>query len=157
MYSLLHRIFRPRRRDIFNYWDGQRKRSIDPLVAYHRMIAHESCRVRDDLATVDLSSRKPDDPALAAEAWAATERVQQMIRDMFGVKVLADGGLTQYECDDLLADFLNYMERVKKKRNPSPPPSPSTESPSSARSATKRSVVLSGSQTESSAAARSPS
>ena len=127
-------------REIYEYFDGIQKRQADPLVLYRKILENDHCNLRDDLA------------AMADGDWEALDRIIRLIRETFGIKPLEEGGLTQYECDELLGDFLHYITIVKKKRKASrtrSPRSASESSTESAKSTTKRSVVLSGTQSES--------
>jgi hypothetical protein len=138
------------KRDIFRFFDGQQWRSIDPLAAYYTMVSHRDCD-----AAQDLPALVRDDFQTPQEAWETVGRVQQMIRDMFGLKPFEQGGLTHFEADDLLGEFLAYIDRVKKKRNRLPRSSPSTAPISSDNSTTKQHADLSGKATESSVVAPS--
>jgi hypothetical protein len=136
------------KRDIFRFFDGQQWRSIDPLAAYYIMVSHSECD-----AAHDLPALVRDDFQTPQEAWETVARVQTMIRDMFGLKPFEQGGLTHFEADDLLGEFLAYIDRVKKKRNRLPQSSRSTAPTSSDNSTTKQPADLSGKATESNAAA----
>lgn len=146
MWTYLRRLWaalwgKQERRDVFEYFDGQQQRSIDPLVAYHAMIASDKGNVMTDLLDVQQGD------------WEAFERLQAVTREMFGVKPLAEGGLTMYETDDLLGRFFEYMDKLKKKRAVLSPSSPRTALNPSEPLTTKPAAESSGTPSESTAGA----
>lgn len=127
-------------RGIYTFWDGKQHRRVDPLVVYRAIMTDEHCRLFDDLKDVQ------------ANDWDAHIRIQDLTCRAFGVKRFAEDqtGLTETEIDDLLAEFIIYIQRIKKKRAGSPQSSEHSESKSLNKSDTptmKRSVVLSGTPT----------
>lgn len=96
-------IFWRQKRDIFTFWDGKRKRSIDPMPAFFAMGSDDECHPPRDLPLADTGDR---------EAWL---KVQGMARRMFGIKTLEDGGLTEDEINTVLAQFLVFITVLKKK------------------------------------------
>ncbi len=96
---------RRRRRDIFTFWDGQKKRSIDPLPAWYKMSVDPDCVPTRDCELADAGDRE------------ATCKVLAMTRRMLGVKPLDQGGLTEYETSTLFAEFMDFMTLQKKKRD----------------------------------------
>ncbi len=97
------------RRDIFQYWDGVRKRSIDPEVAWKLMWSDPDCVIKDDFKSADAGD---------VDAW---DRIQAMGRRMFGVKAYSDTqpGLTEHELSKLIGEFVRYMGVLKKKQEKS--------------------------------------
>ena len=93
-------------RDIFKYWDGVRNRSIDPEVAWKLMWTDPDCVIKDDFKAADAGD---------VDAW---DRVQAMGRRMFGVNAYSDTqpGLTEYELNTLIGQFVRFMGVLKKKR-----------------------------------------
>lgn len=116
-------------REIFVYSDGQQERSIDPLLAWRQLwndpevdLAAEAKVARDP--KIERPGKEPVSMYPAAEVLAAEDRVIGLTRKVFGVKPLAEGGLTMRETDALLGRFLRYADALKKKRNPSRTPTP---------------------------------
>lgn len=121
---------RNRRRNIFTFWDGTRRRSIDPAVAWRVMWEQTDCDpTRDFGPATGIGSDGEDVPFDPA----AQDRVLAMARLMFGLQPYSDSqpGLTVQETFGVLWDFLRYMDVLKKKRAPSPTPSRHTASASS--------------------------
>lgn len=102
---------RKENRDIYEYWDGEKDRTADPLVLWHNLFSDEE---------VDLIS----DLQKAAEGqMEAHERISELVRKTFSVKPYEEGGLTRIELHALAQDFLLvYCEELKKKRGPMPLP-----------------------------------
>lgn len=122
----IRRIATRRRREIFHYRDGLRQRRIDPLVAWRRMQAdHE----------LDPSIHFPQlahaDPKLSDEAMAI---VASASRRIFGLTSLDDSpeGVTEREAVEVLVDFINWGEALKKNTNTPPISSQLMDSASSA-------------------------
>lgn len=131
-------------REIFEYFDGKEHRKADPMIIYRKVLSDPECNLREDLTAIDAGD------------WEAYDRVQALAKRVFGLVDYAQGGLTQMEADELLARFLTYVHNVKKKRRElriQSQHSESKQSGTSAKSTTKRSVVLSGTQDESKNAA----
>jgi len=117
--------YHPGQRKIYSYFDGQTDTKADPLVLWKR---YKSVSV--DLASnYNLAFSVPAlaaDPNLKGEAYTKIvrdlqeqsrkghERYVTIIRDIFSVKSLVEGGLTDEECDDLIDHFLGYMIELKK-------------------------------------------
>lgn len=117
-------------RQIFRYWDGVRRRAIDPIAACRALFAHPTYNPETHPALVDLG----DDNA--------REIMLQAGRDVFGVQpfTLEHGGLTEDETLNLMVAFAEYMAGLKKSTNltlTSPEPTglpPSVASPTSVAS-----------------------
>lgn len=127
------RSFFPRRadRELFVYFDGERQRGVDPLKAWRGIWAHKEIDLASDVK-VSANLTMADGKAAYAESevYAAEDRIRQLTREVFGVKEWTDStpGLTVAETDRLLADFLDYMEGLKKKRKTLPMMSPASAS-----------------------------
>ena len=100
-------------RAIFQYWDGNAARAIDPMVAYRGLVAHPKFNAETHLALADAG----DLEAIAI--------VVEATRDTFGVKPFRNWkgdhlgemqteGLTETETVELLASFFAYCDSVKK-------------------------------------------
>lgn len=104
----------PRRRDIFAFWDGTRKRYADPLILLQALEEagwEETIGAAMAATEVDKSKLSPvlraqvEDKARLVGDLAATARA------VFGVSMVdpeTGAGLTQLECVGLLTDFLAW-------------------------------------------------
>lgn len=102
-------VYRVRERQIYRYFDGQKEVAADPLVLYKRVMD-----VRPALA-VDIKVAR----AGMMGSKEAHEAVLGYVRQVFNLKPLADGGLTEAEALGLLDHFLAYVDGVKKNTRPS--------------------------------------
>lgn len=109
MFRWLGSIFKPRpKRAIFRFWDGESWRLADPLQSFLFLKDHHTFKIESD-------------PQLAEKGHSeATKRLINATREVFQVKQLAQGGLTDGEVLELMGQFVAYMEDVKKKSSPSP-------------------------------------
>jgi len=115
-------IYRPKERMIFQFWNGQKMVSGDPLVLFKRM-----SDVGPELAIDIKVSSSP-----SKDASKAHNNVVDKIRGIFGVQSLEQGGLSELETLQLLDTFLLYCDRVKKNSSQSVIwPTPSVDSTSS--------------------------
>lgn len=123
--------WRQRQRAIYRYWDGQRTRAIDPLIAWRKMWEHPTCRPQDDFGPA--TGMNADGTATPFEQ-EALDRVLSMAREMFDLRQFSETspGLTIDETLSVLWTFIAFMNALKKKRAPLPTTSPPTESSSSA-------------------------
>lgn len=92
----------------WRYHDGQRVRTIDPIVAWREIRASGIEGARRVWADRDMvvgvgdheeRLRSPEDVA------AAVASIASVVRSVFGVRPHADGGLTEMGCLGLLRDF----------------------------------------------------
>lgn len=119
---LVQRLFgRPEaQRGLFQYWDGQRSRQIDPIKAFRAIWTCEHCDLASDARTAQNPLTHDGKPMIpAAEVYGAEDRIRQMTREVFGVQAWSEStpGLTVDETDALLASFWAYIQQLKKKRN----------------------------------------
>jgi hypothetical protein len=114
-----------RRRAIFKFRDGRRRRRADPLAVWRRLWTDAEVNLERDLQ----DAFDPDLPD--TESLAAMKNLADLTRRAFALPTFEQGGLTEVECQNLLADFLTYMASVKKKSSPPLMQSPPTDSPSS--------------------------
>jgi len=122
---------RESRRQLFRYWDGKKKRRIDPLPAWRMMFDNPDCIPDDDFGPATGVNAEGNEIAFDGEA---QDRVLNMTRKMFGVKEWSEssGGLTANETLDLLWSFMGYMSELKKRDDRTrtrPAPSASESSP----------------------------
>ena len=94
-------FWRRPKREIFPYFDGKKKRRIDPIVAYRALKDDPKFNLELHPALVD----EGDVEAIGITAAA--------IRSAFGVKDYAAGGLAEQECVVLLLDFFAWADEKK--------------------------------------------
>lgn len=102
-------VYKPRERLIYKYWDGKKLVSADPLVLYKRMME------RGPELSIDIKVST----SASKDAAKAHESLVKGIREVFQVKTLEEGGITDLEAMDVLDHFLIYSEMVKKNSRPS--------------------------------------
>ncbi len=118
-----------RQRYVYRFWDGSRTRVADPLASWRDLIAHEDYRM-DDLRLLSIPSLMPDKAKTLAKAY----------RDVFKVKPVEDGGLTDVECVHNLQDFLGVAYIQKKSTDTIQTSPTSTDTPLSQNSADQTST-----------------
>lgn len=100
--------YTPQERVIYHYFDGKNTIRADPTVLMKRVISKW-----DYISTQVKVAKSPSQGAEQAQ-----RDVNNAIREIFDVKPLeknADGtGLTDPEVNNLLSDFLEYCEALKK-------------------------------------------
>lgn len=111
-------VYEPGERRIYKYFDGEKIRPADPMVLWRRLM-----EVRGDLARDMSVAFAPFENKGKAEAYAG---VAEKARQIFQVKCLEEGGLTEPELIDLVNHFWRYCEGVKKNSTPSQDPSDAT-------------------------------
>lgn len=114
----------PAAREIFEFFDGQETRAVDPLAVYRALWTDGQCDLKADAKiAADPKMIRDGVPVRSIytleEVTAAEGRVMDLTRRAFGLKPFEEGGLTLLETDALLGRFLRYVEGIKKKRNPS--------------------------------------
>jgi hypothetical protein len=143
--------YHPGERKIYSYFDGQGTVKADPMVLWKKYRGMKA----DIDSNYDLANAGPklaSDPNLKGEAYEKItrdlrekarkghDRYIELVRELFGVKTLAEGGLTDGEADDLIDHFLWYVFELKKNTprtattatgsSPtSPPPTSGAENP----------------------------
>lgn len=110
MFGFVKRWIFNRRRAIFRYWDGSRDRSIDPMVPYRRLISHEEFNWETTPILIEQDDEKVSSEALRVTALAVREAFEVPIHG-------ASGGLTEWECLELLQAFVFSMMGLKKSTN----------------------------------------
>lgn len=118
MFAWLYRLFTHRNDPrLFVYWDGSRRRRIDPLRAFRALSAHPT--YRPDVTPIMADAGDPE--ALATMLQAA--------QDVFDVRPFDEAtghGLTENEMLDLMVDFTIWLESKKKSMPTSPTSSGTT-------------------------------
>lgn len=108
------------KRDLFAYSDGQQIKHGDPFRIF-RAIVNDP---RIDIAR--------DQPLIDVGAEPETSKAIQVLMDAFGVTHWdGETGLTDWEILNLLVQFSEYMEALKKNTNSSATLSPTTDTKSS--------------------------
>lgn len=125
MFNWIRRKIHERRRAIYHYWDGARRRKIDPLAAYRALLNHPQFDAPTHLTMVEVdASHAPSDQVdfLVKAAGEAFDVTLQATRDVFDVREWTEDqpGLTQAETRDLLKGFMLYCVALKKNGSPSP-------------------------------------
>ena len=92
-----------REREIFHFWDGERDRAIDPLLAWGRMWEDPECKIDEDL------------PGWQRNELECVQRIYRCVCRMFDLKDYDHGGLTLIETLDLFKQYLTYTDNLKKK------------------------------------------
>ena len=98
-----------RNRDIFKYFNCQRVVKADPLVLWRALQQNEDYR-QEDFKLLKA-------PALRNEIIG---KLAGIVRQVFGVQLPEDGGLTELECLELLQSFILYAGLQKKSTEPMP-------------------------------------
>ena len=106
-------LYEPKQRLIYKYFNGDKIVSADPMILHRKMMAKAP-----DLYIDSKVATFPN-----KDSGKAQVALTKNIREIFGVKPLDEGGLTELETAELWKSFLIYCEWVKKNWNP-PPTSP---------------------------------
>jgi len=121
-------LYHPKERLLYTYWDGTKEVKADPMTLHRKMSALGPALSID--IKVSTSQLK--------DAEVAQGKVIAQIREIFSLKPLEEGGLTEIETLELLDHFMVYCHNIKKKLNPfqtnsvpspSLPTVPSTDTP----------------------------
>jgi len=110
-------LFRPKQRLIYHYFNGNKVVSADPMILHRKMMAKAP-----DLYIDSKVATFPN-----KDSGQAQINLTKNIREIFGVKPLDEGGLTELETAELWKSFLIYCEWVKKNWKV-PPTSPTATS-----------------------------
>lgn len=90
----------------FVYWDGRKYREIDPLVAYRQLMTHPTFNWEEEARNA-LS----DNATVVMQAY---QSIAEVVREVFQVETVGNGGLTEAACYQLLARFAQFGNRQKK-------------------------------------------
>lgn len=123
-------IYQPAERLIFEFFDGSKVVKADPMRIYKRIMA---CGT--ELSTDQKLAVSPSKDAVKGH-----ENMLKKIREIFDIKPLEEGGLTEFETAELLDSFLLYAHMIKKNSSPTttiqeeasqptPPPTKEAENP----------------------------
>jgi hypothetical protein len=120
---LLSRFSSPADRGLFRYWDGSKRRAIDPVAAYRQLFNDPDCDLLSDVATAHNPLNEDGSRFYSPQdVIAAEDRLRALTRKIFGVAMWTESqsGLTLDETDELLNGFVGFCEDLKKKRKPLP-------------------------------------
>ncbi len=106
--------YEPGEQEIYHYWDGEKKRSIDPAKIYKRYKEREG-EFRHHI----ILAR-----SVAKDNWKGQDALIKEICKLFDVKEYEEGkgGLTEAKIMALFDHFFNYNEDVKKNSSSSQTP-----------------------------------
>jgi hypothetical protein len=112
-----------RNRAIFRFYAGSGKyRSIDPMIPFRILMQHPDFDWEKDPERLQNAQKAAEsgDRGILKLVFGILDTMTPAVRQAFDVKLFAEGGLTEGECTDLLAEFMIWMAAIKKKRNISP-------------------------------------
>lgn len=114
LYWLAYRVgLNPR--GIFVYYDGRKWRYGDPLVMARSLwsiAGYDSGTVR--MGIEEPSVLNPDGVSVVK----AYGQLASIVRSAFDLRPVEDGGLTEFECRQLLDRFESYLGELKKNSSP---------------------------------------
>lgn len=114
-------FWKPSKRLIYSYFDGEKTLHADPMVLYRALVG-----CGPELSAAIKVATSPLDAADKAQ-----DEVLGKLRKIFNVKPKLEGGLTETEVVDLFDHFLIFTESVKKKPKKSATSSDQTSSAAS--------------------------
>lgn len=97
-------LYHPGERMIFSYFDGGKVVRADPMVLERKLMA-----VGPEL-NIDIKVSR----SISKDAPESHKRMLEKLRDIFGVKSLEEGGLTEVETVSLFEHYLWYTDTLKK-------------------------------------------
>lgn len=97
-------------RNIFSFWDGVRRRRVDPLLALRAFDRHPTFNFDEQAELVK------------AGEFAATKLAVDATREIFAIPAWSETepGLTEAETILVLWQFITFNQLVKKNTNPAP-------------------------------------
>ena len=99
-----HDLFHPQERAIYRYFNGKELITTDPMVLYKK-IMEIAPELDIDIKVANSQSK---------DAGKSYESMLIKIRNVFTIKSLVEGGLTETETVQLLDHFVSFNERIKK-------------------------------------------
>ncbi len=126
-------LYKPKQRHIYSYWDGTNLIKADPIVLWKKVMG-----IWPELSIDMRVANSPSRDALQAH-----EAMIRKIRELFTLKSLEEGGLSELEAIGLLDHFLLFCNITKKNSSPSAttqtgtsPVTPEPTTPSGEKSST---------------------
>jgi hypothetical protein len=104
-----------RRRKIFKFYDGKKKRAIDPMIPFRSLGQNE----KFDWEKTPLEMKASQQIGDIKLFFLSTGLTVDAVREAFQVEPFDQGGLTDFECVDLLLDFSIWINALKKNIKPS--------------------------------------
>lgn len=98
-------FYSPKERKIYRYFDGRETVFGDPMAIYKRLMNHGKELDIDLKVAVNYGG---------VQSTTAHNKAVERVRDIFALKSLGEGGLTESEAMDLLDHFLAYIDSLKK-------------------------------------------
>ena len=97
--------YEPEERHIYSYFDGTKVRKVDPMLLYKAK--------RRKWTDITIAWKLAG--SISSQAMKGQENLILLIRQVFDVKPLDEGGLTEVECVELLTHFVKYCDELQKK------------------------------------------
>ena len=91
---------------LFRYWDGSRYVSADPFVIFRALVNTEKFDPDTDIKDLQI----PDAKIISKKI----SYIAEGVRKIFNLKSFEQGGLAELECVNLLTQFSEFMNAVKK-------------------------------------------
>ena len=88
---------------VFRFWDGRENRRADPIVLWRDLLAHEDYN-DDDFKFLEIENLR----------LKYVGKISAVTRDVFSIRKVEEGGLTELECVQLLRAFRLYAGIQKK-------------------------------------------
>lgn len=105
-------------RGLFRYYDGRRHRRGDPMVIARRLWAVKVMKESGDNEPFEsLESLKLVKSGIGTKIQQGYAEIAEATRYAFELRPFESGGLTENECEKLLADFEDFLGDVKKNGN----------------------------------------
>lgn len=95
-----------RHRLLFRFWNGSRFVSSDPFILLRKLLNTDKFDAEMDLKKLEIPDAK-----------IVTEKIgfiAEGVREIFELPPYEKGGLTELECVQLLMEFSEFLERIKK-------------------------------------------
>lgn len=118
-------------RGLFIFWDGRRYRRVDPMVIARNLWAAQVAKEVspgkfEPMPFESLESLKLVKSAVGTKIQQGYAEIAEAVREAFELRHFENGGLSENECQLLLARFEDYLGDVKKNGSNSPTGSDST-------------------------------
>ena len=102
-------VYRPEERLLYSYWNGTELVRCDPIQLYKRMMA-KGPELSIDIKVAQSKSK---------DAVKAHDSMIKTIREIFSLKPMEEGGLSEIETIELLDHFMRFSDIIKKNSSPS--------------------------------------
>ncbi|RJQ24623.1 hypothetical protein C4577_07590 [Candidatus Parcubacteria bacterium] len=96
--------YKPKDRLLFSYFNGEKTIKADPMVLHRKLM-----EVGTELSLDMQVASSPSKDRIKAQI-AMVEKIQ----GIFSLKKYEDGGLTEVECGELLDNFMDWCNKLKK-------------------------------------------